>query len=54
MKGLESQDEEFELNSGGTGEPLKVLEREGCLSGFHFGDPGMTRYQRYSHGLYNT
>lgn len=26
---LENQDEEFELNVGGTGEPLKVLEREG-------------------------
>lgn len=28
-KGLENQDEEFELNAGGTGEPLMVLEREG-------------------------
>lgn len=25
---LESQGEELELNSGGTGEPLKVLERK--------------------------
>lgn len=28
-KVLENQDEEIELNPGGTGEPLKVLEREG-------------------------
>lgn len=28
-KGLENQNEELELNAGGTGEPLKVLERKG-------------------------
>lgn len=33
-KGLENQNEEFELNAGGTGEPLKVLEREGKLIKF--------------------
>lgn len=35
-KGLESPDKEFELNLEGTGEPVKVLEREGLFIRFAF------------------